>query len=138
PASLSRSARRSPPAPRRGGRHAPRAARRGACGLRTAPPAERRSAAAVCRASVGRDEQRDVVVALLELDFDSDAAEEGRLRPEQQPVDTRLEIRSELGDAPVRIGLGRAQEVVARALHAGAPRWAPVLSAQNVSREGYR
>ena len=53
-----------------------RARRRAACAPRRAAPAPRRSAAAVARARVGRDEERDVVVAVVELDLELDALEE--------------------------------------------------------------
>src|SRR5207302_810979 len=67
---------------------------------------------AVRCARVGRDEQRDVVVAVLECDLDSDALEERRRRPEEEPVDTGLEPRGELADAAVAVGLTGGDELV--------------------------
>src|SRR5947199_236333 len=83
--------RRSPRAPTRVGPRARRASRRVACALRTAPRARRSSAAAVGRAPVGGDEQRYVVVTVLELDLDADSSEERRGRPEQQAIDAGFE-----------------------------------------------
>src|SRR5438094_474272 len=83
-----------------------------ACAPRRARPARRRSAAAVGRARVGGDEQRDVVMAFAELDLELDAAEEGRRRMEDDPVGARAGV-GELADAPVLVGLAGADELVA-------------------------
>src|SRR2546429_5026291 len=107
------SARRSRPAPTRAGRHARQASRRVACALRRARPIVRPLTAAVGRASVGRDEQRDVVVAVVELDLDADALEERRRRSEEQAVDTGLEIGGELREPGARIGLRSGVEALA-------------------------
>src|SRR5207247_11222950 len=103
-ASPPRSARRSPRQRARVDPRARRGAPRAECGPRTAPPARLRLASSVARARERRDEQRDVVVALLERDLELDAGEEGRRRTEDDAVAAGLEARGELVDAAVGVG----------------------------------
>src|SRR5205085_978171 len=100
-----------PRGPGRAGRRAPRGARPSACGLRRAPRAPRRSASAVGRARVRGDEQRDVVVAFAELQLELDAAKEGRGWAEDDAVGAGAAV-GKLADAPVAVGLARADELL--------------------------
>jgi hypothetical protein len=61
-----------------------------------------------------------VIVALLELQLDSDASEERGRRVEQESVEAWFEIRRELCDASVTIRLCGRDEVLSPELHANA------------------
>src|SRR5919106_4093377 len=110
-----------------------RDARRAACAPRRALRAPRRSASAVARASVRRNEERDVVVAFLELDLELDPREEGRGRPKHQLVAARLEIACQLADAALLVGLaGRDDLPLLRELDPNAGGGAPLRGVQHV------
>src|SRR6266496_3435283 len=129
------STRRSPRAQMRAVRDARRASRRAVSVPRRARPTVRPSAAAVGRAPVGRDEQWDVVVAVLELDLHTDSLEERRWRTEEEAIDAGLEIRRELWDPAFGIGLGGGDEVLAPQLDAHAASRLAALGVENVGGE---
>ena len=58
-------------------------------------------------------------MAVLQLDFDSDAAEEWRLRPKEHPVDPGFEVGSELGVTRERVR--QLESRALRELQAAAP-----------------
>ena len=106
--------RRSPRARCRAGRRLRRAGGRARCRLRTARRAAPRLAAAVDRARVGREEERDVVVAaVLDLDLGLDAPEERRLRVEDEPIGP--------GSTSARSGM-RPSSSVSRSATSASPR----------------
>src|SRR5436190_1963271 len=76
----------------RGARARPARSPTSVSGPRTARRAGRPSAAPVRRALVGRDEERHVIVALLQVELELDAAEKGRQWMKDKPVDAGLDL----------------------------------------------
>ncbi len=77
-----------------------------------------------------------MVVALLELDLDADAAEERRLWAKEEPVDTGLEFRGELGDTAVGVCLACDDEIVSPELHPDRARGAPAFDVEDMRGDG--
>jgi hypothetical protein len=76
-----------------------------------------------------------VVVAILELDLEADAPEEGRRRVEEKPVHARREIRREVRNAPVRVRLGTRQQFLLPELDADAVRGTAALDVEDMGGE---
>src|SRR6266536_781987 len=91
---------------------------------------------AVRRARVGRDEQRDVVVAVVELHFEPDSLEERRVGTEEEPVDTGSKVRGQFRDASVVVGLARCEEIVLPDLDAHTARGPAAFDVEDMCGEG--
>src|SRR5205085_7147873 len=68
-------------------------------------------------------------------DLDSDALEERRRRPEEEPVNTGLEPRGELADAAVAVGLTGGDELVLPELDADTAGRPAALDVEDVGRQ---
>ncbi len=74
-----------------------------------------------------------MVMAVFELDLDSDTPEERRVRTEEEPVDAGLEVGGEFGDTAVGVGFTRGEEIVAPELDADAARGTAALDVEDMS-----
>ena len=120
---------------RAAGRARSPAARRSACAPRRARRAPRRSAAPVGHASVGRDEERNVMVAVAELDLELHAPEERRRRMEDEPSTRPARARPRAARA--RPHRSRPRRRARR--RAGAPRGTPAAGGRRRCRgRGWR